>query len=83
MQFFNYAAAHRVYSSGMVEQEGEKPCQIISPQLNVGGHIRDDASNGDTDIMINNRKITKSELLMLKVVLSTIRLFDSAIFLNM
>ncbi|KAJ0252091.1 hypothetical protein HA466_0129410 [Hirschfeldia incana] len=47
---------------------GEKPCQIISPHMNIGGNIKKDASNGDTEICINGREITKSELTMLKMV---------------
>ncbi|ESQ53686.1 hypothetical protein EUTSA_v10024380mg [Eutrema salsugineum] len=47
---------------------GEKPCQIISPHMNIGGsNIKKNASNGDTEIFINNREITKAELMMLKV----------------
>ncbi|CAH8379980.1 unnamed protein product [Eruca vesicaria subsp. sativa] len=47
---------------------GEKPCQIISPHMNIGGNIKKEASSGDTEIFINNREITKSELMMLKMV---------------
>lgn len=43
------------------------PCQIISPQLNVGGHIKPEASKGDTNIMINGREITKLEAFILQV----------------
>ncbi|KAJ0077282.1 hypothetical protein Patl1_36288 [Pistacia atlantica] len=53
--------------SGFWGKVGQKPCQIISPQLNVGGQIDRKASNGNTDILINNREITKKELWMLKV----------------
>uniref|UniRef100_A0A6M2E9D7 Extra-large guanine nucleotide-binding protein 1-like n=1 Tax=Populus davidiana TaxID=266767 RepID=A0A6M2E9D7_9ROSI len=53
--------------SGFWGKEGRKPCQIISPQLNVGGHIQADASYGNTNIMINNRKITTREHLMLRL----------------
>ncbi|CAI0406761.1 unnamed protein product [Linum tenue] len=53
--------------SGFWGKEGEKPCQIISDQLNIGGHMRRDASKGDTGILINNREITKPELLMLQL----------------
>jgi hypothetical protein len=49
------------------EQEGQKPSQIITSQLNVGGVIKKNASNGNTDVLINNREITKEELWMLKV----------------
>ncbi|XP_068655619.1 extra-large guanine nucleotide-binding protein 1-like isoform X2 [Aristolochia californica] len=47
-------------------KEGQKPCKIISPHLNVGGVLMSDASNGNTGIFINNREITKSEYQMLK-----------------
>ncbi|XP_052288505.1 uncharacterized protein LOC102623343 isoform X4 [Citrus sinensis] len=46
---------------------GHGPCQIISPQLNVGGQIMRNASNGNTNVVINNRKITRKELWMLKL----------------
>ncbi|KAH7834664.1 hypothetical protein Vadar_018390 [Vaccinium darrowii] len=52
--------------SGFWGKEGEKPCQIISAQLNVGYAIMLKASNGDTNIRINNREITKAELRMLQ-----------------
>nr|GMD05078.1 extra-large guanine nucleotide-binding protein 1-like [Ipomoea batatas] len=54
--------------SGFWGKEGRKPCQIISPQLTVGDTIKRDASNGNTDVLINNREITKPELYMLKVI---------------
>ncbi|CAH8320249.1 unnamed protein product [Eruca vesicaria subsp. sativa] len=48
---------------------GERPCKIISPDMNIGGsQIKKEASNGDTEICINNREITKTELMMLKMV---------------
>lgn len=53
----------------MIEQEGQKPCQIISPHLNVGGRIKREASNGRTEIVINDRVITSTERLMLKVIM--------------
>ncbi|CAL1389313.1 unnamed protein product [Linum trigynum] len=53
--------------SGFWGNEGEKPSQIISDQLNIGGHLRRDASKGDTGILINNREITKPELIMLQL----------------
>ena len=51
----------------MNEQEGQKPSQIITSQLNVGGHIKMNASNGSAKVWINSREITKEELWMLKV----------------
>ncbi|KAI6701250.1 hypothetical protein NL676_015574 [Syzygium grande] len=52
--------------AGFWGKEGQKPCQIISAELNVGGYIKRDASNGNTDVFINNREITKDEVWMLK-----------------
>lgn len=50
-------------------QEGQKPSQIVSPHLSVGGPIRADASNGNAQVFINGREITKVELRMLQVYL--------------
>jgi len=51
-----------------MKQEGHKPCQIITPNLVIGGErIKPDASNGNTNLFINNREITKAERWMLKV----------------
>ncbi|GFY89651.1 extra-large G-protein 1 [Actinidia rufa] len=52
--------------SGYWGKEGQKPCQIISAQLAVGDAIDLKASNGNTNIRINNREITKVELRMLQ-----------------
>ncbi|KAL8553299.1 hypothetical protein ACS0TY_001826 [Phlomoides rotata] len=52
--------------SGFWGKEGEKPSQIISAELQVGYQIREDVSNGDTNVIINNRRITKPELWMLQ-----------------
>ncbi|KAL8143563.1 hypothetical protein V2J09_016595 [Rumex salicifolius] len=52
--------------SGFWGKERHKPCQVISHSLEVGNPIRRDASNGDTDLLINGREITKAELWMLK-----------------
>ncbi|PON56972.1 Guanine nucleotide binding protein (G-protein), alpha subunit [Parasponia andersonii] len=53
--------------SGFWGKEGQVYCEIISPQLNVGGRISSNASNGNTQIMINGRKINKVELRILQL----------------
>ncbi|GMJ06981.1 extra-large G-protein 1 [Hibiscus trionum] len=53
--------------SGFWGKEGHGPCQIITAQLNVGAHIKSNASNGNTKIIVNNRVITKKELWMLQL----------------
>ncbi|XP_041990615.1 extra-large guanine nucleotide-binding protein 1-like isoform X1 [Salvia splendens] len=52
--------------SGFWGKEGEKPSQIITAELAIGYQIAEDASNGDTNVLINNRRITKAELWMLQ-----------------
>lgn len=56
-----------VLMKAKIEQDGEKPCQIISAQLAIGYQVKQDASNGDTNVVINNRVITKTEQWMLQV----------------
>ncbi|KAK9165647.1 hypothetical protein Scep_000838 [Stephania cephalantha] len=52
--------------SGFWGKEGLHPCKIISPHLNVGGHIMRNASNGNANVIINNREITKRERRLLR-----------------
>ncbi|KAK1353258.1 hypothetical protein POM88_052393 [Heracleum sosnowskyi] len=54
-------------SSGLWGMEGKKPCQFITPELNVGNCMWRNASNGNTNILVNDREITKPELLMMQI----------------
>ncbi|KAM5556404.1 hypothetical protein ABKV19_024013 [Rosa sericea] len=53
---------------GLWGKEGQKPSEIISPHLCVGGGMKENASNGSTQVFINGREITKVELWVLQLV---------------
>ncbi|GER30826.1 guanine nucleotide-binding protein alpha-2subunit, partial [Striga asiatica] len=47
--------------SGFWGKQGKMPSQIISPHLIVGGALSERASEGNTDVYVNGREITKME----------------------
>ncbi|GAB2224835.1 hypothetical protein Drorol1_Dr00005612 [Drosera rotundifolia] len=52
--------------SGLWGMEGHKPCQLITHSLKIHEPLKRNASNGNTNFTINNREITRVELLFLK-----------------
>ncbi|KAL2347867.1 hypothetical protein Fmac_001867 [Flemingia macrophylla] len=54
-------------ASGFWGKEGQPPSEIISPQLDIGGRLHKNASNGNTKVTINDREVTNKERLILKL----------------
>ncbi|XP_019448536.1 PREDICTED: extra-large guanine nucleotide-binding protein 1-like isoform X2 [Lupinus angustifolius] len=53
-------------TSGFWGKEGQRPSQIISPHLDIGGRLLINASGGKTNVIVNGRLVSKEELLILK-----------------